>query len=267
MNILNSKRFQQAETEEGYFVLEPAFIREALEGGVEFGTVQFFVYMYIRWCEVFGKYRVLFAGKKHIAEHIGATEKEVENALDRLKRKGLIQYIDFQVNVLRAKQKFWVSTVRLSQVQQKAPTQVGGAPTQVGAAPTQVGGGLSVPPQSEDNNIRKENKNIRKKERKKTSYDEIFDELEVSDGLKEAFLEFIKSRKLNKKIMTDRALKLAIKKVRKLAASEEEQIAIVEQSIERCWTGLFPLNQSSPSGGSNANNFRAPQNDGWADGF
>lgn len=88
-------------------------------------------------------------------------------------------------------------------------------------------------------------KTERTKERKKQgTYDEIFEKMEVSDKLKEAFVEFIKFRKLAKSPMTDKAIELAIKKVRKLASTEPEQVAIIEQSIERGWKGLFPLKEN-----------------------
>ena len=84
--------------------------------------------------------------------------------------------------------------------------------------------------------------NIDIKERKKErSFDEIFESKKVSQGLKEAFIEFVKSRKLNGKKMTSRALELAIDKVRRMSDNESEQIAIINQSIENSWQGLFPL--------------------------
>ena len=202
MNILKSKRFQQAETEEGYYVLEPIFIREALEGGVEFGTVQFFVYMYIRWCEVFGKYKVLFAGKEHIAEQIGATTKEVDNALYWLKNKGLIQYIDFQTNILRAKQKFWVSSIRLNQARQntanyKTQHLVDKEQHLVDKEqpPCQQGGGLSVLPQSEDNKLRKENNIIKRNSVFNNEFEEVWKLYPNKKGKASALKAYVKARK------------------------------------------------------------------------
>lgn len=219
MNILNSERFKQAEAEEGCFMLEPVFVREAIEGGVEFGTTQFFVYMYLRWCETFGKYRVLFAGKKHIAEHIGATEKEVDNALYWLKGKGLIQYIDFQVNVLRAKQKFWVSTVRLSQVHQNTSAQAKNHLVDKEhhlvdkeRPPCRQGDGLSVLPQSEDNKYKKINKDI-------CAFDADFDEF---------WAEY--PRKADKKKARETYIK--IRSDKKHPASKEEILNGVKQYKE-----------------------------------
>ena len=48
-------------------------------------------------------------------------------------------------------------------------------------------------------------------------------------------------RQLNKKKLTDRALQLILAKLDKLANSESEKVAILNQSIENCWQGVFPL--------------------------
>ena len=92
------------------------------------------------------------------------------------------------------------------------------------------------------------NKNINKdiKERKEEkTFDDIFIDKNVDDKLKETFVEFIKSRKLNGKKMTNRALELSIDKVRKMSDNVNTQIAIVEQSISNGWQGLFPLKETA----------------------
>ena len=91
-----------------------------------------------------------------------------------------------------------------------------------------------------DNNINN-NIDIKKESKKERSYDDVFEEKEVDGELKDAFVELIKSRKLNKKNMTSKALELAIDKVRKLEDTEDKQIKVIYQSIENGWQGLFPL--------------------------
>lgn len=92
-----------------------------------------------------------------------------------------------------------------------------------------------------DNNIVN---NINKKERRKEkTFEEIFEERQIKGELKKAFVELIKSRKLNNRKMTDRALELSINKVRRMSQDEETQIAIINQSIENGWQGLFPLKE------------------------
>lgn len=63
----------------------------------------------------------------------------------------------------------------------------------------------------------------------------------------DTFNEFKKMREKNKKKMTDYAVKLLIKKLDKMTSDENEQIAIIEQSIENCWQGIFEL-KDKPNG-------------------
>ena len=82
---------------------------------------------------------------------------------------------------------------------------------------------------------------IERKNSNKNTYDSIINEFTTNKELRESLLEFIKMRKLNKKTLTDRALKNIISSLKKLSSDEKTQIDIVNQSIERCWTGVFPL--------------------------
>lgn len=95
-----------------------------------------------------------------------------------------------------------------------------------------------------NNNIIKENISNKKKERKKTSYDDILNELD-DEELKEALLEFIKMRKLIKKPLTDNALKLSIKKLFNLTQNHQEMIDIINQSIMNSWQSFYPLKKES----------------------
>lgn len=80
--------------------------------------------------------------------------------------------------------------------------------------------------------------------KKKPSYDSILDERGITGKKRDAVDEYIKMRKFIKKPMTDHALELALNNLEKLASSEEEQIAILEQSISNSWQGLFPLKKA-----------------------
>ena len=62
-----------------------------------------------------------------------------------------------------------------------------------------------------------------------------------SPEIAEALAAFADHRKKLKKPMTDYAKKLLLKKLQKLAKTEQEQIAILNQSIENGWQGVFPL--------------------------
>jgi DNA-binding transcriptional regulator YhcF (GntR family) len=78
-----------------------------------------------------------------------------------------------------------------------------------------------------------------------------------SDELDQAFIDFVEMRKRIKKPMTDRAIKMALNKLKKLATNEitnefdiDVATAILEQSIFKSWTDLYPLR------GENNNNSR-----------
>ena len=51
-------------------------------------------------------------------------------------------------------------------------------------------------------------------------------------------------RKTIKKPITDRALKGILNKLDKLSNNNQIKIEILEQSIERCWIGVFPLKEN-----------------------
>ena len=92
------------------------------------------------------------------------------------------------------------------------------------------------------------NKNNNTKERatdKPMPFDSVLDSVEViksNPALRDAFIEYIKMRKMLKKPLTDRALKLNINEAYKLADGQPDVMqAIVEQSIRRSWAGIFPL--------------------------
>lgn len=63
----------------------------------------------------------------------------------------------------------------------------------------------------------------------------------ADDELHEAIFEFVKMRQANGKKLTDRALQLILAKLDKLANNDSEKVAILNQSIENCWQGVFPL--------------------------
>jgi hypothetical protein len=62
-----------------------------------------------------------------------------------------------------------------------------------------------------------------------------------SPEFNEALNAFAEHRKKLKKPMTDYAKKLLLSKLKKLGRTEEEQIAILNQSIENGWQGIFAL--------------------------
>ena len=65
--------------------------------------------------------------------------------------------------------------------------------------------------------------------------------------LETAIEEFKKHRKSMKSPMTDRAVTLFTNSLNKLASTDEGKIAIINQSIENGWKGVFPLKNGQVS--------------------
>lgn len=99
-----------------------------------------------------------------------------------------------------------------------------------------------------------------KNEERKTSYDQILNQASIiseNPDLKEAFVEFIKMRKLIKSPLTDRALKMVINEAYKLSGGCPELMKqIIDQSIRNSWKDVYPLKEKplASSGGSKASN-------------
>ena len=77
----------------------------------------------------------------------------------------------------------------------------------------------------------KENKKVKESENK------------TSGPLNQALTDFAEHRRKLKKPMTDRAKKLLLADLDKLAETDREKILIIEQSILQGWSGVFALRQ------------------------
>lgn len=87
-------------------------------------------------------------------------------------------------------------------------------------------------------------KNVNKEISPKGDIKKVFDD----EQLNKVFLEYVSMRKQMKKPMTDKAVDLAVNKIKKLSAipfsndfDKELAIKIIEQSIEHSWIGLFEV--------------------------
>ena len=81
----------------------------------------------------------------------------------------------------------------------------------------------------------------KKKERKKTGYDEILSQIE-NESLRECYLEYIKMRKMIKAPMTDRALTMLIHRVEGFEPNNvERQKQMLENAIMNNWKSVYPL--------------------------
>ena len=82
--------------------------------------------------------------------------------------------------------------------------------------------------------------NKKEKEKKVSSLDEIINNYTSNLDLKETLQDFLKMRKAQKKVMTDRALKTLLNKLDTLATTDEEKIERLEESICNCWLTVYP---------------------------
>ena len=85
---------------------------------------------------------------------------------------------------------------------------------------------------------------------------EIVFDYSDNEEIRQTLIDFLEMRKKIRAPMTDRALELMLTKLDKMTDSETEKIAILEQSIERSWRGIFPLKEK---GENNANQHSGAQ--------
>lgn len=156
--------------------------------------------------------------------------KQIRTALKTLEEKGYIKSGNF--NKLSYDRTKWYADLRSNSI---CPEREIHLPSGANRIPAE---GKPIPYINTD-------KNTDIKKERKTSFDEILDSFPIISNfppVRESFLEFIKFRKMIKKPLTDKALKLNIEKAIKLAGGDPMRTkAIVEQSISRGWSGMFPL--------------------------
>lgn len=81
-----------------------------------------------------------------------------------------------------------------------------------------------------------------KKERRSSHYDEILDSFSLNEEVRFALTEFVKMRLMNKKPLTDCALKLIVEKVNQLSNGDPKHaVAIMNQSIMNNWQDIYEL--------------------------
>lgn len=70
---------------------------------------------------------------------------------------------------------------------------------------------------------------------------EFVESFNLSEKLQDVIFDFIDMRTMIKKPMTERAIKMLINKLDKLAQNDDEKVAIVEQSIYHNWQDVYAL--------------------------
>ena len=97
-----------------------------------------------------------------------------------------------------------------------------------------------------DNNLKEQPKQTtKKKERKKPAetFDSIIAERTDNPELAEALGEFIRMRDRIKRPLTNYALKLRLNTLWRLGKTDDERIAIVNQSVGACWQDFYELKE------------------------
>lgn len=95
----------------------------------------------------------------------------------------------------------------------------------------------------------------------KKGFDAVVEEYTTNEELKAAIFDFIQFRKAIKAPLTDRALTLCLNKLDKLANNDLEKIAVLNQSIERGWKGLFEVKDNSFNATAPKSNNTVPTED------
>ena len=104
----------------------------------------------------------------------------------------------------------------------------------------------------------KEREKEKKKDPKPDSFASVFEEFFISDRLKAAIMDFIDYRESIGIPTNAGSLGALIKKLNELSSSEDEALAILEQSIANGWKGLFELKDKGKkpkTGGKGTGNF------------
>lgn len=109
-----------------------------------------------------------------------------------------------------------------------------------------------------NNSVNNNSINKKEKKKKKTDLDILINEYTSNSFLQETIIDFMKMRKSIKKPVTERALKGILNKLDKLATTDDIKIKILENSIENCWQGVFPLKDNF--GNYNSNKYQDNNN-------
>lgn len=107
-----------------------------------------------------------------------------------------------------------------------------------------------VTPDIRDKRLDIRDKSLEIEKEKKTASLDAFEQFAVGDDrLLEALKGFEEMRKKQKNPLTDRAKKILITSLKKLASDPDEQIMIVDQSVANGWKGFYELKTAAKGAG------------------
>ena len=167
--------------------------------------------------------RGCWASNKHLAEFCQCSERTVSNAISKLVEYGYIYIKSFDGRNREIKSKYTLpSSLEINSEQHRKNCEAEKK---------------KLRESNTENNT--ENNTPNKKTTK--GFDAVVEEYTTNAELKAAIFDFIQFRKAIKAPLTDRALTLCLNKLDKLANNDLEKIAVLNQSIERGWKGLFEV--------------------------
>lgn len=198
-----------------------------------------------------------------LAAQTKENESAIKSALDELKAAHYVVVTKLLPNQTKSKRIEWLYDI-YEQPTTEQPPEVQPIENQpIEVQPIEVQGievqSVENQPQQNTKELNTKEQNTKKESKKvssgnnarakEPSFDEILDKVDVvrqNPELREAFINFIKMRKVIKAPLTNRGLALAINRAFEIAKGQpEKMIAVVDQSIERSWRGIFPITDST----------------------
>ena len=193
-----------------------------------------------------------FATNKHFVNNFGINSSRISQIIQSLQRKNYITITyDFNGKEI-IKRYLHINRPPYPPKEGMSKINIGMLKNEMGVCQFDKGGYVK---KLKDNNTNINNTNINNKEerKKETNYDKIINSMVEDEEVKNSIYEFIKMRKLIKKPMTDRALTMLINKLEKLSSDKDIQIKILEQSILKNWTDIYPYKEENNYAGYQGN--------------
>ncbi|MBQ8145053.1 MAG: helix-turn-helix domain-containing protein [Butyricicoccus sp.] len=198
----------------GYFAILPANVRydEALRPNAKL--------LFAEITALSNKSGYCTAGNAYFAELFGLSKKTISELISQLETQGYLR-----VEITRGEKK---------EVVQRALSIVTPIPKNRDTSPEKSE--TPIPKNVKENNTSINNNK------------DVWEEYAGEDAeLLGALRDFEIMRVKRKKLMTERARKLLLTELDKLASDRETKIAILYQSIVRCWDSVYPLKTNSPA--------------------
>ena len=193
-----------------------------------------------------------FATNKHFVNNFGINSSRISQIIQSLQRKNYITITyDFNGKEI-IKRYLHINRPPYPPKEGMSKINIGMLKNEMVVCQFDKGGYVK---KLKDNNTNINNTNINNKEerKKETNYDKIINSMVEDEEVKNSIYDYIKMRKLIKKPMTDRALTMLINKLYKLSNNKQIQIKILEQSILKNWTDIYPYKEENNYAGYQGN--------------